>query len=101
MIHFSCDRCQRLIDTDDEVRYVIRMEIESKFGEDVFADDDRDHLAELHELIEQTHAQLNETSEDEVYHRTRFDLCADCYRAFLHNPMGRESATKPVGFSDN
>ena len=30
MIHFSSDRCQRLIDTDDEVRYVVRLEIESQ-----------------------------------------------------------------------
>ena len=99
MIHFSCDRCQRLIDTDDEVRYVVRLEIETKLGEEVFADEERDHLLEIHQIIEQSDAGQG-YQDDEVYQRTRFDLCADCYRAFLANPMGRENA-KSVGFSDN
>ena len=100
MIHYSCDRCQRLIDTDDELRYVVRLEIESKLGEEVFGDEERDHLLEIHEIIEQSESHSDSLQEDEVYQRTRFDLCAECYRAFLNNPMGREIA-KSVGFSEN
>lgn len=100
MIHYSCDRCQRLIDTDDEVRYVVRLEIESKLGEDVFVDEERDHLLEMHEIIEQAATNGESLGDDEVYQRTRFDLCGECYRAFLSNPMGREGA-KSVGFSEN
>ena len=29
MIHFSCDRCQRTIDSEDELRYVVRIEVEA------------------------------------------------------------------------
>ena len=27
MIHHSCDLCKRLIDTDQDVRYVVKMEV--------------------------------------------------------------------------
>ena len=101
MIHYSCDRCQRLIETDDELRYVLRIEVEAKLGENAFSDDDApDHLLEIHEIIERQDDALDSLVDDEVYHRKRFDLCRDCYQAFLRNPLGKES-TKSVGFSNN
>ena len=102
MIHYSCDRCQRLIETEDEVRYVVRLEIEAKLGENVFADqdDDRDHLSEIHEILERQDDERESLADDEVYSRKRFDLCAECYREYLRNPVGRE-ASKPVDFSQN
>ena len=27
MIHFSCDRCKRMIDPEDELRYVVKLEV--------------------------------------------------------------------------
>jgi DNA-directed RNA polymerase subunit RPC12/RpoP len=102
MIHYSCDRCQRLIETDDEVRYVVRLEVEAKLGDNVFAeqDDDRDHLLEIHEILDRQEDELESLTEDEVYARKRYDLCSDCHAEFLRNPMGRE-VTKPVDFSQN
>ena len=102
MIHYSCDRCQRLIETEDEVRYVVRLEVEAKLGENVFAeqDDDRDHLLEIHEILDRQEDELESLAEDEVYARKRYDLCSSCYVEFLRNPMGRE-VTKPVDFSQN
>lgn len=102
MIHYSCDRCQRLIETEDEIRYVVRLEIEARMGENIFAeqDDDADHLMELHEILERQDDESESLADDEVYSRKRFDLCSDCYKAFLRNPMGRE-ITKTVDFSQN
>lgn len=102
MIHYSCDRCRRLIETEDEVRYVVRLEVEAKLGDNVFADqdDDRDHLLEIHDLLDRQEDTLESLEEDEVYARKRYDLCSTCYVEFLRNPMGRE-ATKPVDFSQN
>lgn len=102
MIHYSCDRCQRLIETDDEMRYVVRLEIEARMGENVFADQDeeRDHLLELHEIIERRDDENEPLVDDEVYSRKRFDLCPSCYKAFMRNPMGQETI-KSVDFSQN
>lgn len=102
MIHYSCDRCQRLIETDDEMRYVVRFEIEAKMGENVFAeqDEERDHLLELHEILERHDDEKDSLVDDEVYSRKRFDLCSECYQSFLRNPLGRD-IVKTVDFSQN
>lgn len=100
MIHFTCDRCRRVIDSEQELRYVVRMEIEAVM-EAVHADepqDDRDYLLEIDELLEAGEA--DEPAVDETYHRRSYDLCPHCYRKFTANPLSRER--KPVlGFSHN
>ena len=53
MIHYTCDRCASLIDTELEIRYTVRIEIQasmdSEFAE---AEDERDHLLDLDEILE-------------------------------------------------
>ncbi len=102
MIQYCCDRCKRSMDAGDDLRYVVRIEIEAKFdvlGEE--PDDDRDHLLELHEILERLDdAEDQSPIDDDVYRKQRFDLCADCYRKFVKNPLGREFAS-PLGFSKN
>lgn len=102
MIHYSCDRCQRLIETEDEVRYVVRLEVEAKLGDDVFSggDEESDHLLEIHEILERRDEEHDSLEDDEVYVRKRFDLCGDCYKAYLRNPIGRDTV-KSVDFSQN
>ena len=101
MIHYSCDRCQRPIDTDDEMRYVVRMEVQAKMGDNALEEnDERDHLLELHEILERHDDEHDPLISDELYNRRRFDLCSDCYRAFLRNPLGQEVA-KTIDFSQN
>lgn len=102
MIHYSCDRCSRLIETEDEIRYVVRLEVEAKLGDNVFADEDdeRDHLLEIHEILERQDDERDSMIDDEVYARKRYDLCSNCYREYLRNPVGRE-ISKPVDFSQN
>lgn len=94
MIHYSCDRCRRLIETEDDLRYVVRLEIQAKFG----VDEDTDDLPE--ELLERQEDVNDPFIDEETFSRRRFDLCNECYREYIRNPLGRES-TKSVGFSDN
>ena len=99
MIHYSCDRCRRLIETDDEIRYVIRFEVRATFSDDDPSDVASNHLFEMDSLLDSGDSTAEEVSEDEVCTQ-RFDLCSECYAAFRMNPLGRETS-KPVGFSDN
>ena len=39
---------------------------------------------------------------DDVYQQLRFDVCPECRKKFIKNPLGREVvAAKAVGFSEN
>jgi hypothetical protein len=104
MIQYCCDRCKRSMDAGDDLRYVVRIEIEAKY--DVLGDepdDDRDHLLELHEILERMEDADSDDHppiDDDVYRKQRFDLCPECYRKFVKNPLGRELAS-PLGFSKN
>jgi hypothetical protein len=102
MIQYCCDRCKRVLDSTDELRYVVRIEIEAKFdglcGE---SEDERDHLLELDEVLERLEcADGADAIDDELYRRQRYDLCPECYRKYTQNPLGRELAA-PLGFSNN
>ena len=103
MIHYSCDRCGRPINPQDEIRYVVRMEVEAVMEPlegGVVEDEDRDHLMELHEILEHGDELNNPLIGDGVYRRERFDLCPACHRKFMQNPVGRE-VSKQLDFSQN
>ena len=103
MIHYSCDRCGRPIDPQDELRYVVRIEVEAvmePIDGEVVEDEDRDHLMELHEILERGADAADPLIGDGVYQRQRFDLCTECHRKFVRNPIGKDSA-KQLDFSNN
>lgn len=104
MIHFTCDGCQRPI-RQDEVRYVVSFEVyaacDSLGAVDCDAEADRDHLDEIHEILQH----VNEPDQDNLldagpYERRRYDLCAECRKRFLHNPLRIESVEE-FQFSQN
>ena len=95
MIHYTCDGCKRRIDATDELRYIVRLEVYAALDplEDE-ADDDRDHLQEIQEVLERLDDPREEDVCDEVYHQERFDLCRDCRQRFVQNPLGRPAPTQ-------
>ena len=102
MIHHTCDRCKRVIDPEQELRYVVRLEIEAVMDplhEDE-PQDDRDHLLEIDEILERVEASDGDEIGEETYQKRRYDLCPQCYRKFAGNPLGREKKAS-LGFSHN
>jgi hypothetical protein len=63
-------------------------------------DDDRDHLEEIQDILERIEDTPGDDISDEVYQQLRFDLCPECRKKFIRNPLGRETA-KAFGFSAN
>lgn len=99
MIHYSCDRCRKTIDPDTDLRYVVRVEVQAAFDQcDV--DDDRDHLLEIQDILERVEDMDDEEIGEEIYQRRRFDLCSDCQKVYLNNPLGLETQMQ-VEFSEN
>ena len=94
MIHYSCDRCQRRIDSLEEIRYIVRIEIQATIDSAEPADEG-DHLMEIEEILERLEeADCQELSED-VYQNRQFDLCSQCYREYKKNPLALDA---PVTF---
>lgn len=101
MIHYCCDRCKRQLNPDDDLRYVVKMEVHAAMADAEDADVDRDHLLEVHEILERLEDVESEVIADDIYQRLRFDMCADCYRKFVLNPIGADAAAAGLRFSQN
>ena len=102
MIHYSCDRCHRPINPEEDLRYIVKLEVEAAMEPldvDEF-DDDRDHLLEVQEILERLEDADSEAIGEELYQRCRFDLCPECFQEFIKNPVGREGRAQ-LGFSQN
>jgi hypothetical protein len=102
MLHYSCDRCKRVIDPSEDLRYVVRLEVQAAMDplESDEPEDDRDHLLEIQEMIERLEDTDSDLLGDEVYQKRRYDLCPECYRKYIQNPIGREIPAH-LGFSQN
>ena len=101
MISYRCDRCGRTLQAEQDVRYVVKMEVFAATDPpDADDPDDRDHLLEIHEMLERTGDDEDQPVGDDVYRRLRMDLCPDCYRRFVKDPLGREVASQ-FDFSKN
>jgi hypothetical protein len=101
MIHYDCDFCKRVLDAED-LRYIVRMEVYAALDntEADDSDNDRDHLQEIEDILEQLDATGEAPPGDEVYQQLRFDLCAECRKKFLSDPLGRRTAQQ-LNFSQN
>jgi hypothetical protein len=100
MIHHSCDLCKRLIDPDEDLRYVVKIEVYAAL--DAAAndeEDDRDNLLEMQQILQRMEDMEDAAVGDDVYQTLRFDLCPECRRRFVKNPLGRE--LKQFNFSKN
>lgn len=102
MIHYSCDLCNRELDPEEDVRFAVKVEVVQAFEplEDNVAEDDREYLREISEIIEQ----LDDSSAREMLaigpQVMSFDLCDECRKKFARDPLGRE-VRKQFDFSSN
>ena len=101
MIHYTCDRCKRQIDIAEQTRYIVQIDIQTATDQptDDMADD-VDHLTELHQMLEGITNEAMAEDDCESSHHGRYDLCPECHRQFMKNPLGRD-AVLALGFSNN
>ena len=101
MIHYSCDRCKSLIEPDEEIRYSVTIKVEVALDSTDFeVEEDRDHLNELNEILDRLDDSEREEISQSAYQRRRFDLCSECHREYIKNPLSVDVAAK-LGFSEN
>jgi hypothetical protein len=102
MIRYSCDLCKRELDSEVDLRYVVKIEVYAAYDPEAINEDenDRDHLQEIQDILECLEDADDDLIGNDVYQQLRFDLCPECRKKFLQNPLGRETA-KAFGFSSN
>ena len=101
MIRYSCDLCKRDLDPQHDLRYVVKMEVFAAM-DTADEDDDNDHLQDIQDILECMDDAEDDQIGEAVCQQLRFDLCPECRRKFMKNPLGRETfAVKAGGFSKN
>ena len=101
MVHYTCDLCGKELLVEDDVRYVVKIEVYPVY----------DQIGEEEEALEEDHlAALNESfspdgssdpgEPDQEYDSFRFDLCAACRQRYLEDPLFRKILRR-MGFSSN
>jgi hypothetical protein len=102
MMHFSCDLCGKDLPPGEGERYVVRIEIFAAHdpGELTEADLDEDHLEEVGQLLREMEDHPACADEPEpATQALRFDLCPECRKRFLRDPLNREA--NKFHFSEN
>ena len=100
MVHFTCDHCGKELRPGEEHRFVVK--IEAYAAEDpsaiTEADLEEDHMEAVSELLhdmEECGIDLDEPNK-----QFRYDLCQECHKRFIQDPLGKENAHK-LFFSKN
>jgi hypothetical protein len=101
MVHYTCDGCKRTLDAQNDLRYVMKIEVYAAVDPlDLDDQEDRDNLDDLHDMLEGVDDARADELDDAVYQQHRFDLCPECRKRFMKNPLGRKS-TEMFDFSEN
>ena len=102
MLHYSCDLCGKELLVEEDLRYVAKIEVFAAYDPLEITEEDleEDHMEEISQLIKQMDDMDDQELEDQVYKSFRFDLCPECHKKFLKDPLSREAA-RSIDFSKN
>ena len=101
MLHFSCDLCGKELEPELDRRYVVKMEVYAAHDPNELMEDDLDddHLEALGEILEQIEETGAESEIAPAYKQLRYDLCPECHKKFLRDPLNKDAAK--FDFSEN
>jgi hypothetical protein len=103
MLHVTCDLCGKCMCPGEDQRYVVKMEVfaahdPSKITEEDLDDDHMEALGAHLEELEDNDAEGD--SFEPSFRHFRYDLCPECHKKFVRDPLGKETAQK-FDFSEN
>jgi len=89
MAGFCCDICGKPLLVDSDVRYVVDIRVFAAYDPMELTAEDlkKDRLAEIRELARKLSQMEPQALEDQVYRSFQFDLCPDCQRQYLKDPL--------------
>jgi len=103
MLHFTCDLCGKELQPGDDHRFVVKIECFAAHdpAEITEADLDEDHMEAVSQLLRDMDDDVADPDNLEpACHNFRFDLCTECRKKFVRDPLAKEVAQK-FDFSEN
>jgi hypothetical protein len=84
-----CDMCGKELLTDEDTRYVVKIQVYAAYDPMELTADDvaRDRSNELAELLRQLESMNADELEDQVARCFEFDLCPACQKKYLAEPL--------------
>ena len=98
MIKYVCDMCGKPLLENEDVRYVVRIEVYAAY-ESAEPPDEYDDLDAVEDMLDEAE-DAEAPAEDDTIPPFRFDLCPECHKRYLEDPLFRK-ANRRIRFSDN
>ncbi len=99
MVHYTCDMCGKPLLVEEDIRYVVKIEIYTACDAmDMDEDVDEEMIEDEDEGDDM--ADAGEMSENGEYKAFRFDLCTKCHKKYLQDPLFLKSWHR-TRFSEN
>src|SRR5438105_6235885 len=96
MLHITCDVCGKELTQGDDDRYVVKVEVFAAHDPLAIteADLDEDHLEAVSQLLraEEDTGLTDPDLAAPQYKNFRYDLCPECHKKFVRDPLGKEVA---------
>lgn len=83
MVHYTCDMCGKHINPEEDVRYVVKIEIHAAGQPE---EDEEEAFEDMDELEEYEQKDIEDDEEVE-YDSIRFDLCSKCHKIYIQDPL--------------
>jgi hypothetical protein len=102
MLHVTCDLCGKDIRPGEGHHHVVKIEVFAAQdpAEITEADLDEDHMEAVSQMLREMEDLADADDVDPASQNFRFDLCPECRKKFVRDPLGREAAQK-FDFSEN
>jgi len=99
MVKYVCDMCGKPLLEDEDVRYVVKIEV--YVARDVYEPGEGyDDIDPVDEMLDSIDTLEGPPADDGSYAGFRFDLCPECRRRYLEDPLVRPRKRR-IEFSDN
>jgi len=101
MLRVTCDGCGKELRPGED-HHVVKIEVFAMHdpAELTEADLDEDHMEAVGELLQQLEDSDMSVDLEPACRNLRYDLCGECRKRYLKDPLGREASTK-FQFSKN
>jgi hypothetical protein len=102
MLHVTCDLCGKELRPGEDHRYVVKIEAYAVHdpAEITEADLEEDHMEAVSQILRDIEESEASAELEDPYRKFRYDLCSDCHKKFVQNPLAKEAAQK-FDFSEN
>jgi hypothetical protein len=102
MLHVTCDLCGKELRPGEDQRYAVKIEAYAVHDpvEITEADLDEDHMEAVSQLLQECEDNDLDAELVEPYKSFRYDLCPECHKKFVKDPLARDKEQK-LYFSKN